>query len=290
MTVFRLAFRFAVSIILPGLFLLSNAADTLPAAKPPLEAVEVAELSSGTEQLDLFLLIGQSNMKGRGIMPEEPMRDPQIVAMHLTTDEWFLARHPLHLIGSPEDFSGQDNAGVGPGLMFAATLKIAQPKVRIGLIPSAKGGSNIGQWRKGRSLYDEAVRRTKLALSQGPAGKTRIAGVLWLQGESDATNEQGAERYPGALGELIDNLRADLDSPELPFVACTIGEMKEKRVEQLKEINAILLDIESLRPHAACVDSREFANHIGDGVHFDTATQEEHGRRYAAKYLELTRE
>ena len=44
---------------------------------PPLQAVEIARLPAGTERLDLFLLIGQSNMKGRGVMPDEPERDCQ---------------------------------------------------------------------------------------------------------------------------------------------------------------------------------------------------------------------
>ena len=54
------------------------------------------------------------------------------------------------------------------------------------------------------------------------------------------------------------------------------------------KLNAFLLGLHKLRPHTACVDGRSFATYV-DSVHFDTATQEEHGRRYAAKYLNLTR-
>jgi hypothetical protein len=227
-------------------------------------------------------------MKGRGVMPEEPLRNPQIIMMHKGTDGWFLARHPHHLVGSPTDFSGADNAGVGPGLAFAETLAKAQPKTRIALIPCALGGSNITQWRKGRMLYDETVRRAKLALEQGTKGKTRIAGALWLQGESDSTTAGKIQAYPERLGQLIDNLRADTAVPDLPFIACTIGEMKPASEPRAK-INAILLNLPAIRPHTACVDGRGFAKHIGDRVHFDTATQEEHGRRYAAEYLKFIR-
>ena len=72
--------------------------------KPPLDAVDVTKLPDGMDRMDIFLLMGQSNMKGRGVMPEEPLRDPQIIMMHKGTDGWFLARHPLHLVGSPVDF------------------------------------------------------------------------------------------------------------------------------------------------------------------------------------------
>lgn len=266
----------------------ANAQKTKPAPpeldRQPLVAADLAELPGGAERVDIFLLMGQSNMKGRGVMPKEPLADPQIIMMHLKTDGWFLARHPLHLIGDPTDFSGADNAGVGPGLSFAQTLAKAQPRTRIALLPCAKGGSNITQWRKGRQLYDETVRRAKLALSQGPRAKTRIAGALWLQGESNAKSAESIEKYRMSIGTLIDDLRADLGIPDLPFIACTIGE--KKTPELRRQMNAVLLDLPNIRPHTACVDGRSSAGYV-DAVHFDTPTQNEYGRQYAAKYLKL---
>jgi hypothetical protein len=253
---------------------------------PPLEEADISTLPSGIDRIEIFLLMGQSNMKGRGVMPPEPLRNSQIIMMHKGTDDWYLARHPLHLVGSPKDFSGADNAGVGPGLAFAQTLAKVYPKTRIALIPCAKGGSNIHQWRKGQVLYDETIRRAKLALTNAPKGKARIAGALWLQGESDSTNSDKIQAYSERLGQLIDNLRTDTGIPDLPFIACTIGE--KKTPELRSKINAILLDLPKLRPHTACIDGRSFAKFI-DSVHFDTATQEEHGRLYTAKYLDLTR-
>jgi hypothetical protein len=252
--------------------------------KPPLDAVDVTKLPDGMDRMDIFLLMGQSNMKGRGVMPEEPLRDPQIIMMHKGTDGWFLARHPLHLVGSPVDFSGADNAGVGPGLAFAEALAAAQPKTRIALLPCALGGSNITQWRKGRTLYDETTRRAKLALKQGPKGRTRLAGAFWIQGESDSTTAEKIQAYSERLSQLIDDLRADFGVPELPFIACTIGE--KKNPELRAKLNAVLLSLPELRPHTACVDGRSFAGYV-DAVHFDTPTQEEHGRRYSAEYLKL---
>jgi len=52
-------------------------------------------------------------------------------------------------------------------------------------------------------------------------------------------------------------------------------------------MNRLLLSLPQKRPHTACVDARDLKTHIGDHVHFDTAAQEEIGRRYAGKYLEL---
>lgn len=265
----------------------SGKVSTPPPTSPPLTTTNIGELPEGSDRLDLYLLIGQSNMKGRGIMPETPKNDERIVMMHLRDDSWYLARHPLHLVGDAKTFAGHDNAGVGPGLAFADAILAADPTARIGLLPCAKGGSAISLWRKDGPLYIEAIRRAKLALSQGPSGKTRLRGVLWLQGEADARPGK-VEVYPAALHALVDQLRADFDDPDLPFVASTIGEMKPDTAENPKAgVNAILLDLPNHRPATACVDARDVKGHIGDNVHFDTASQEEIGRRYASALLKL---
>ncbi|NRB75663.1 MAG: sialate O-acetylesterase [Verrucomicrobiales bacterium] len=257
--------------------------------RTPFVPADVSAFPGETDQLEIFLLMGQSNMKGRGVMPAEPLKDPQIIMLHKKTDEWFHARHPLHHVGDPEDFSGSDNAGVGPGLAFAQTLIQSQPNSRIALIPCAVGGTSLGKWQKGERLYEEAVRRAKLAMSQGPEGKTRLAGALWLQGESDSTTQERIDTYASKLKQLIADLRADTGVADLPFIACTIGELKPESKEARAAINAILLDLPNQVPTTACVDSREFSADIGDRVHFDTATQERHGALYSEKFLKLVK-
>ncbi|MEW6302603.1 MAG: sialate O-acetylesterase [Verrucomicrobiota bacterium] len=262
---------------------------TPPPKHPPLQPVNIAELPDGLERLDLFLLIGQSNMKGRGFMPDEPKRDPRLVMMHLRDDSWYLARHPVHLVGDAKTFKGADNAGVGPGLSFAETVAARQTKNRIGLIPCAVGGSQIALWQKGAKLYDNALRRAQLALKQTSPLKAGIRAALWLQGEADATEER-LHVYEQKLFKLVDDLRADLQSPALPFIACTIGEMRDDaNAANRSAINKALLSLPDKRPHTACVDARDLKTNIGDNVHFDTAAQTEIGRRYAQKYHSLTK-
>lgn len=255
--------------------------------KPPLQPVDITKLPEGTAQLDLYLLMGQSNMKGRGTMPDEPERDPRIVMMHLTDDSWYLARHPLHLVGDAKTFAGHGNEGVGPGLAFAETLFAQNPKAAIGLIPCAVGGTSINRWQKGANLYNEALRRTKLALQTTAAVKGRIRGVLWLQGEADA-KPAGLAVHEAKLLKLVDDLRADLSQPDLPFIACTIGEMGDApKLADKAAMNQILLALPAKRSATACVDARELKTHIGDSVHFDTPAQNEIGRRFAVKMSEL---
>ena len=262
-------------------------AETPPPTRPPLEPVDIARLPAGCDRFDLLLLLGQSNMKGRGVMPAEPLRDERIVMLHLRDDAWYLARHPLHLVGDARTFAGHDNAGVGPGLAFATAVAARTPRARLGLVPCAVGGSSIALWQRGARLYDQAIRRARLALASPGAVRPRLRGALWLQGEADATDA----RFPGheeRLLRLVADLRADLGEPGLPFLACTIGELRpDAEGRRVAEMNRLLLSLPQKRAGTGCVDARDLRTHIGDAVHFDTAAQEEIGRRYAAQYLAL---
>jgi hypothetical protein len=266
-------------------------ATPLPAG-PPLEAVDVTKLPDGILRLDLFLLMGQSNMKGRGEIPADQKTNPRIVMMHMTNDQWYVAQHPLHMTGQPDAIDGSSNAGVGPGGAFAETVLDRTPGVMVGLIPCAVGGSKVAQWQKGvnRSLYDEALRRARLALQVTAPVKAQIRAALWLQGESDSKDDLYG-RYEENLLKVVDTLRADLALPDLPFIACTIGSFIASKAEaypRTKEVNEILLALPKKRQHAACVDARDLTGNIGDNLHYNTESQTVIGQRYADTYLQLT--
>lgn len=79
--------------------------------------------------MKLFLLIGQSNMSGRGnVEVQDKVENPRISM--LTKDlKWVPAKDPLHF--------DKPIAGVGPGSEFARGILKANPDATIGLIPSA---------------------------------------------------------------------------------------------------------------------------------------------------------
>jgi arylsulfatase A-like enzyme len=259
-----------------------------------LREADLNTFPDGTDTLDLFLLMGQSNMKGRGELPPVPFDDARIVMMHLENDQWYHARDPLHLVGEPDTLDGSDNAGVGPGLTFARSIRSEHTRSRIGLIPAAMGGANINLWVKGGRLYERAMRRAKSALAGGPSGRTRLRGIIWLQGESDARGERYLE-YQEKLDGMIRDFREELGMPSLPFVASTVApvvetDLMQQRFPRRDEINAILLGLPQRVEHAACIDARDLAGHIGDHLHYDSASQVKIGQRMAAAWLELNRE
>src|SRR4051794_5233593 len=89
----------------------------------------------------LYLLVGQSNMAGRGKVEKEDQTPHARVLVLNKDDAWVPAADPLHF--------DKRSAGVGPGLTFGKVLAEADPGVTIGLIPCAAGGSPITVWEKG---------------------------------------------------------------------------------------------------------------------------------------------
>ena len=254
------------------------------AAQPPLHAAEFSVFEEGTA-LDLFLLVGQSNMKGRGLIDPKPVTNERNLFFHPKQQQWNISRDPLHSAGTPDLIDGSDNAGTGPGMSFAMTLLEKRPEMAVGLIPAAVGGAPINSYKT--TLFDRSLMLMAEGRKQSPL-KTEIKAILWLQGESDAT-ESGCLTYEEKLLDLVDRYRKELKNPELPFIACTIGSFihPHKRFTHSREINEILLRLPSKRKHTACIDARDLAVTTGDKLHYCKDAQIEIGKRFAAAYLKL---
>lgn len=255
------------------------------AKQPPLQKADFSQFAK-TDTTDLFLLAGQSNMKGRGAIDMNPVTHPRNLFFHSKKEQWYVSRDPLHAFGTPDLIDKRDNAGTGPGMSFSMTLLEKNPKLAIGLIPVARGGAPINLCKG--ELYDQSLALLANAQKKAPL-KTEVKAILWLQGESDATKE-GCRSYEQKLLDLVDRYRADLNNSELPFIACTIGTFlkSHKKLNQGEKINEILLSLPSKRKHTACVDARDLTGHIGDRLHYNTESQIEIGKRFAKAYLKLT--
>lgn len=234
------------------------------------------------EQFHLFLLVGQSNMAGRGkVEPQD--REPHPRVLMLTKDlKWVPAVAPLHFDKPPV-------VGVGIGRTFAMQVAEAAPGITVGLIPCAAGGSPIASWEPGgyhsqtkSHPYDDAIRRARVALKAGT-----LKGILWHQGESDS-NPEKAEIYEQKLHALIARFRKELDAPAVPFLAGQMGQFAERPwSDAKKQVDQAHRDLPKKVPHTAFIDSDDL-KHKGDKVHFDAPSYREFGRRYAKAFLEMT--
>ena len=230
----------------------------------------------------LFLLVGQSNMAGRGIVEhEDTIPHPRVLT--LTKDEkWAPAIDPIHF--------DKEVAGVGLGRTFGITLAEKSKKITIGLIPCATGGSPISVWRPGQEWYqtqsypyDDAIRRAKLAMEDGV-----LKGILWHQGSSDSKPGL-AEEYEKNLKDLIKRFREELNSPSVPFIIGQMGQFPGKPrtpSEKLVDEAHFLIAKESKLNGFVYSDELTFNS---DSIHFNAGSQRELGRRYAEVYMKMVK-
>ena len=231
---------------------------------------------------DLYLLIGQSNMAGRGKVDEESKKVHPRVFMLNKEGAWAPAVDPLHF--------DKPGAGVGPGLAFGKAMADANPDIKIGLIPCAVGGTSISVWVPGAHdaatkthPYDDTLRRVKIALKDG-----KLKGILWHQGEADRGAEASAH-YAEHLTALVARLRKEFDTPDVPFVAGELGQLNEKNKDATEHFNGILHELAKSIPHFAVVPANGLKDK-GDNLHFDAVSAREMGQRFAATLRELQKQ
>ncbi|MDP4091494.1 MAG: sialate O-acetylesterase [Bacillota bacterium] len=218
--------------------------------------------------INSFLLIGQSNMAGRGSLGEvEPIENKDILMFRSNT--WITAKEPLHT-DKPE------LAGVGLGMSFAETLQKKYGK-KIGLIPCAFGGTSLDEWKKDGALYSNAVSAALEAQKN-----SCLKGILWHQGENDADMLETAESYKDRFLTFIDPLFKDLGVSNMPVV---LGELGEYLVSfggctYSHIVNAQLSQLARQEKYLELVSVKGLTDR-GDFLHFNSESLREFGRRYA---------
>lgn len=225
------------------------------------------------ENLDIYLLIGQSNMAGRAEIEVQDRDSLNGVFLFTGTEgkEWEKAANPLNKYSTVrKDISLQK---LGPGYTFAREMAKASSGKQIGLVVNAKGGTSIAEWAPGETLYTEAIKRIKQAMKFGT-----LKGIIWHQGEANASKPAA---YSEKIIELIQALRTDLGIPDLPFVA---GQLSEDKVAR-KAFNKMILTLPELVPNTGLATT-EGTSTI-DSTHFNSASQRLLGERYAAEMLKL---
>lgn len=230
----------------------------------------------------LYLLVGQSNMAGRGRVAAEDRKPLPRVVSFSKEGTWVPAVDPLH-------FDKPRVVGVGLGRSFAIEVAGKNPAVTIGLVPCAVGGSPISSWEPGgfhpgtkTHPWDDAISRARAALKAGT-----LKGILWHQGESDA-NPKLAAVYQEKLHALVARFRKELQATDVPFVAGQMGLFAERPWSDAKKIvDAAHRGLPARVSRTAFVSAKGLS-HKGDKVHFDARSYRELGRRYAVAWLALT--
>lgn len=245
---------------------------------------------TSTDRREVFLLMGQSNMAGRGKIEtgdDEPMPGIFVLDGQCGLDDprpvhpitWRPAAHPLHL-NEPQ------KEQFGLGVDFAYRYRELNPHVTVGLIPCAWGGQPIDALGPGRPLYANAVQRARVAAEDGI-----VVGVLWHQGESDTASIAASAEYGTKLREFIVSLRADIDE-NLMFV---IGDLAQTlSMDRDAEIRANVRTVREQLREIASAPGNGWVASLGldtaeDNTHFTREALRQFGRRYAESVTDLRR-
>lgn len=223
------------------------------------------------QKLDIYLLIGQSNMAGRAEVKgaDKDTLNNVYLFTGMVGNEWEKAANPLNKYSSIRKKMSMQK--MGPGYHFAK--KMSKEGKLIGLVVNAKGGTKIEQWLPGTEFYNEATERTKEALKYG-----ELKGIVWHQGEANASKYM---EYPQKIKTLIEAFRSEFNTPNLPVVVGQIAEDKPNR----SNFNKMLLTLPTQINSTGVVKRK--GTKTTDGSHFDAKSQQRLGKRYAKEMIKL---
>ena len=212
---------------------------------------DLPKLAKGSnEAIDLFLLIGQSNMRsiceeantGQGRCFFDPEDPNTLTNTYLLNDSntFELATNPINQYATC-DRKPPTYGAVNVGWTFGPKV-CGNTGVKVGLISNAVGDTFIRQWQKdydirgdnggkeyenwqkdwmhveykGGNPYTEAMNRVKNALLAYPNAK--LKAILWIQGENDAASGSPPKHetatpddvYTSYLNQMVLDFRTDL--------------------------------------------------------------------------------
>ena len=211
---------------------------------------------AGKSPVKVFILAGQSNMEGQGVIAaglnrnegkgsleylvKNPATAPRFKHLvdksgqWVVRDEvwiWYLDRKGGLTVGY-----GPRDDKIGPELQFGHIMGDAFAN-QVLLIKLAWGGKSLAKdFRPPSSggevgpYYRQLVERTKEVLANLKTlfpdydGKGyELAGIGWHQGWNDRINQAFVDEYETNLIHLIRDVRKDLKAPNLPFVVAESG-------------------------------------------------------------------
>lgn len=216
-----------------------------------------------------FLMIGQSNMAGRGFLHDvKPVVNERIVM--LRNGRWQMMAEPVN--------ADRSVAGISLAASFADAWCREYKEGKIGLIPCAEGGSEIDEWDVDKELYNHAVSEARFAMKN-----SQLTGILWHQGESDSMGGKH-ELYYEKLRKIMYRFRKDLDAPNLPIIIGGLGSFLGQSGFGINCTEYTLIN-QHLKQFAFEEDNCYFVDAAGlacnpDGIHINAVSQRKFGLRY----------
>lgn len=267
-------------------------------------------------QVDVFLLCGQSNMQGVGRAELIPESERTVAGVHLFhsrsvgSGETALQWVPLR----PAGWAGAKEEMYGVELTLAARLMESRDGREMYFVKHAVGGTNVHtdwkpetgpEWKTMQSVTGRALAELE-ARGHDPI----VRGIFWQQGESDARSVDTADAYGENMVGFIAALRASVaehaaggDPDSIKFVMGQVipddtpGSMAAKVYPGRVAVRAAQLALARDVTNVATVPTDpSFETHASDGddyrvednIHFNGPGIQKLGRAMAEAYVART--
>ena len=277
------------------------------------------------DTIKVYFLGGQSNMQGYGFNKDLPLdlnrkfKNAYIFQGNSLVDNssgaglgvWEQLQ-PGHGTGFSSDGKVNKHSDrFGVELSFAATMSGNNDnKQKIALIKYSRNGSSIdlfgapqfGTWESDRGLkpiqnqYDFFLKTVKNALSCKDINSDGIedvlvpAGILWMQGESDANSEEVASKYYNNLSKLMTLLRATFLDNNLPIVIGKIsdsGNDPDGKVWDYGELVQFAQEKFAKTHYNVKIIRSTAAYKYSDQYHYDSAGYVDLGKQFAKAMISI---
>jgi len=242
---------------------------------------EIKPNTSDLSDLDIYLILGQSNASGRAGIASDCKATLDNVYLMNRSYEWEGAKNPFNRYNNIGEESYKYSNKMNFGYPFAKMLSQYVPGQKIGIINNAVGGTNLGQWEKGgtKDYYEKTMLMVKEALKYG-----EIKGILWHLGSSDMGRGYTRDEYITKLNNFANSFREDIGDMTIPFIVGELAPTSDERIE----FNKVFMSIAEGDIHvdySACVSAEGVVT--SDGSHFTSNECKLMGRRYADEILKM---
>lgn len=223
---------------------------------------------AGEEPLTVFVCAGQSNMVGmRADAKELPAElAGKQASLFFDGAAWV-----------PLQAGVTEKKGFGPEIAFAHAMGKALGKP-IGIIKHSKGGTNLAKQWHPEQKADLYAGLTALVAKARATRPLTIAGMLWMQGETDSKDEAMAKAYAANLTALIAAARRDFANPDMVFVCGRVNPPEPYAHRAL--VRAAQEGCQATRYGWIDCDDLKLGP---DNLHYTTAGLVEMGRRMAQR-------
>jgi hypothetical protein len=241
------------------------------------KSIDIVEKIPRKENVWVFILAGQSNMAGRGIVEPKDTLPTERVLTITARGQLVFAKEPMH-------FYEPILTGLDCGLSFGKHLiQYIPDSISVLLLPTAVGGSSVSQW-----LGDSLHRNVQLLSNfreKVQIGKQygQVKAVLWHQGESDA-NVNDISHYKERLSALFERFKDIIGNESLPILIGELGSFS-KDPENWLLINRAVRNYCAANSNTVIIPAADLKDK-GDKIHFNSEGQRILGQRFANAYIQ----